>query len=745
MAIALAAIWPFIGRASLPLGTDAELHVFRLAELSHLVRSGELYPRWAPDFYHGFGYPIFNYYAPLSYYAALPVELLPGLNAVAGVKAVFVLGTLLGGLGVYGFVRDNWGRWGGLAAASLFLYAPYIQYIDPQARGVLAESFSFGVMAMALWFLDKVRRGHGRFTWSAAVGWVTAVILSHNLMALLFFGMLSAWAVWLVVAEKPGRTTALRLFSALGLGLGLAAFFWLPVILERNAVNLNTLIGDGGNYDFRTHFLTWRELLSVSRRLDWGAAEPAFSFNLGVAQWAFGGAALALLAAGRVGRRPHLLFFALSLAVLLFLMLPASAWVWQAVPFLPFFQFPWRLLGATAILLAILSGAGFEAVVGEGRRGAWAAAAAVILPILLGLPLTQPAPWDDFGPANLWQMSQIEQKGYWLGTTSTADYVPVTVEMTPGRQPSVVAPLETWGALDRVNWATVPPEAVVTTENITPLHVRYTVDSPLDFRLRLFLLDFPGWQVKVNGRMIETELGTPEGFIVIPLTAGQHVVDVDFRDTPARQLAWGVTAVSLLAALLLARRWWGKGSVSLSYEPIKTDGPIWAAVLGVTALFVFGLNPSGVLHLSSTGNEAVAAETAVFADFGRQIALIGYTANGTVLQPGDDLSLAFYWKAQAKIDINYSVFVHILRPDGSLIPPQSDKLNPGDFPTRRWTLDKYVTDEYLLSLPPDFPPGRYTVAVGFWVLTEGWRLPLLDENGMQIGDRYELFDLVVEP
>ncbi|MFQ5421059.1 MAG: hypothetical protein ACE5EY_11940, partial [Anaerolineae bacterium] len=76
LAIALVAVWPFISRASLPPGTDAELHIFRLVELSHLVRSGEFYPRWAPDFYHGFGYPIFNYYAPLSYYAALPVELL---------------------------------------------------------------------------------------------------------------------------------------------------------------------------------------------------------------------------------------------------------------------------------------------------------------------------------------------------------------------------------------------------------------------------------------------------------------------------------------------------------------------------------------------------------------------------------------------------------------------------------------------------------------------------------------------
>ncbi|MCA9997490.1 MAG: hypothetical protein KDE56_17145, partial [Anaerolineales bacterium] len=81
VAIAFIALWPFLHIPSLPQGTDAELHIFRLVELSQLVRGGELYPRWAPDFYHGYGYPIFNYYAPLTYYVGLLVELLPRLDA----------------------------------------------------------------------------------------------------------------------------------------------------------------------------------------------------------------------------------------------------------------------------------------------------------------------------------------------------------------------------------------------------------------------------------------------------------------------------------------------------------------------------------------------------------------------------------------------------------------------------------------------------------------------------------------
>ncbi|KAA3658500.1 MAG: hypothetical protein DWQ04_24895, partial [Chloroflexi bacterium] len=111
--ICMIAVWPFISHASLPEGTDAELHIFRLHELSLLVRGGEWYPRWAPNFYHGYGYPIFNFYAPLAYYVGLGFELLPQFDAVAGIKAVFVLAILLAGIGMYGFVRDNWGRQAG--------------------------------------------------------------------------------------------------------------------------------------------------------------------------------------------------------------------------------------------------------------------------------------------------------------------------------------------------------------------------------------------------------------------------------------------------------------------------------------------------------------------------------------------------------------------------------------------------------------------------------------------------------
>ncbi len=763
LVIALLAVWPFISRGSLPVGTDAELHVFRLHELGQLVAGGEFYPRWAPNFYHGYGYPIFNYYAPLTYYLGLLVERWPAFDAVDGVKFVFVLGLLAAAVGMYGFVRDNWGRGAGYVVTAVYLYAPYVQYIDPHARGVLAESFSLGVFPLALWALDRLRRGvAGGWGFVTAVLLTAAVILSHNLMALLFFGVLAGWAVWHLAGylgeKRRGGDTAVSpnalktIFTALILGVGAAAIFWLPVLVERNEVNLNTLLGQGDNYDFRTHFLSAWEMLAFSQRLDWGASEPAFRFNLGVAQWVLGGLGIVMVLLRRVKYIFHAVFFILVLLILLFLMLPLSAFVWDKLPFLPFFQFPWRLLGPAAAMLAILAGAGTagltDRVTLRGKAAWWLPALFAGAAVLLGLPLSQPALWDDFGEVNNLRMTLIENSGRWLGTTSTADYVPATVDMLPARQGSVVAPIAEGKPPDRVNYASLPEGASVATEVVRPLFTRYFVNTPKEMPLRLFLFDFPGWQVRVDGQPVETELGRPEGFIVVPLPAGEHVVEVEFGSTPDRTAALWISLLSLLLAVvggvLISRSQYNNQLLTTNNQSFtKTDWSVLAAVGGITAVTILLLNPLGWLHDNSTGFTAVPAQQDLFADFGEQIALIGYTASTDTAVPGDTIEVALYWKKQDRIDINFQSFVHVLNPAGELLA-QSNHLNPGEFPTRQWPDDKYVRDVHTLTIPPDAPPGRYTVSAGLWVQTEGWRLPLLDESGKQVGDTVKLFELEIE-
>jgi len=757
-AICLLAIWPFLSNPSLPEATDTELHIFRLAEMSRLVRGGELFPRWAPNFYFGYGYPIFNFYAPLTYQLGLVFDFMPLLGPVQAVKILFIIGIGLSGLGMYGLVRDIWGRGAGLVASASYVYAPFILFVDPYARGDLPESFSFGVFAVALWAINRLRQSPSWKNWLAAVFFIAALILTHNLMSMVFFSILFLWSLWQLVVKENGqvepsitggfrRLLKSRIYLALLLAVTLAASFWLPVALESDTVNLGTLIGEGGHFDFRNNFLGLSELFGGIKRLDWGATESDYSLNVGIAQSILGVIGATALFVQRTRARKQGAYFLIAMIILIVLMLEQSSPLWEVVPMLPFLQFPWRLLGAAAAMFAVLGGIGASLLLdlAPERFAGWIVGGIIGLVLLIAMPLVHVPPWaDDFGETTARRVLEYELAGKWLGTTSTADFVPVTVDSLPRPEATLVEAIRSQQPLDRVNRVTLPKNTQIVSESVTPLRTRYHVSGDQGFLLRLFQFDFPGWQASIDGTRVETELGRPEGFLVVPVPAGEHLVEISFTNTWERKVSILISALGLIGALVVAWQFGKHRGMELVHfqEMTEEDADHWASVLptiGIVTIligaFVVFIEPSAVLRFDSEGTIAQPAQTDAYADFGGQIALIGYDFNPDIYNPGDQVDVTLYWKAMNSIDINYQVFVHLLDSEGQLVA-QSDKLNPGDFPTRRWPSDKYVRDEHSFVIPYETPDGDYALSVGLWVADKGWRLPLLDTTGEQVSDNY---------
>jgi hypothetical protein len=177
-------------------------------------------------------------------------------------------------------------------------------------------------------------------------------------------------------------------------------------------------------------------------------------------------------------------------------------------------------------------------------------------------------------------------------------------------------------------------------------------------------------------------------------------------------------------------------------DQLRADWPILLVAGGLTAAAILAA-PLGLFHAQSDGRELDVDGVEYYVNFGDQIALLGYTASSDALEPGDTLEITFYWRAERPLEIGYQVFVHLLDVAGEPVA-QSDKLNPGEFPTRRWPVDRYVPDTHRLKVPADLPLGEYTVATGLWVQSEGWRLPVFDEGGQPVGDRADLFVLRVK-
>ena len=738
LALACIAAAPFLTRPGLPRQTDAELHIYRAAELGHTLRAGAFYPRWAPDFYYGYGYPIFNYYAPLTYYLANLFDLLPGVGVVGGVKAIFILGFLVASWGAYLLGRELFGSDGGVLSAASFIFGPYILFIDPHARGVLAEHFAICLLPMVFYAFRRLMSGvGGRWALLGSTLSLAALVFSHNLLALVASCLLLAYWTWEILFGG-GRDRAGWGGLALALAATIVAFFWLPAMMERGAIQLE-VIGPG-HFDFHEHFLSLRELLTPARILDFGATAPHYRFNLGLAQWLLALPALGALVRPTTPHRRILFYFVLVSLGLLFLVLPASTFVWERVPWMEYLQFPWRLLGPINLMLAVCAASGATLLAPDSRWRNPALATLVAAILLLALPVLYPPMWEpDFGPTSPHDIIEWEQHSGALGTTSTGDFVPVKAARVPMHpQPSLVESYISPGPVDRVNRASLPEGARVKIVEQAPLCDRFAVYMPQRFVLRLFTFYFPGWRAYVDGEEVEIKIGDPEGFITFMVPAGEHEVVVRFEDTPPRTAGWIISVAGLVVLIVALSLMRAPGVQETEFLP-KTPSlrtTFWLG--GVLLLFV--IFKCGVidahdnwLRYTSPPGQAWAAHQELRANFGNQIELLGYDLPRRRVRAGEKFPVVLYWHPLAPLDLNYQSFVHLAHPL-HVLWGQEDHLNPGGLPTTQWSLGKYVWDEYEIRVLPETPPGKYELNVGLYLEAEGFRLQRYDEEGHVVGD-----------
>jgi hypothetical protein len=134
----------------------------------------------------------------------------------------------------------------------------------------------------------------------------------------------------------------------------------------------------------------------------------------------------------------------------------------------------------------------------------------------------------------------------------------------------------------------------------------------------------------------------------------------------------------------------------------------------------------------------------VRADLDGKMELRGYDVSPTVGKAGRDLELTLYWRAQAPMDRDYTIFVHLVDSDGQLVAQHDGQpWWEASLPTSTWDPGEELQDRHVLTLPPDTPPGSYSLRVGayYWETLE--RLPVV-ESGVAVGDYVELGRFEVE-
>lgn len=114
------------------------------------------------------------------------------------------------------------------------------------------------------------------------------------------------------------------------------------------------------------------------------------------------------------------------------------------------------------------------------------------------------------------------------------------------------------------------------------------------------------------------------------------------------------------------------------------------------------------------------------ANFSNQIALRGFGISNPTPAAGQPVTLTLHWQAVSEIPVSYTTFIHLVDSDGNVVA-QSDVLpGQGQWLTKSWQPQEWITDQIALSLPADLSPGQYQLLVGWYHLKTGQRLPLVD-------------------
>jgi hypothetical protein len=173
---------------------------------------------------------------------------------------------------------------------------------------------------------------------------------------------------------------------------------------------------------------------------------------------------------------------------------------------------------------------------------------------------------------------------------------------------------------------------------------------------------------------------------------------------------------------LLARKRWQRYLiiVLLAAQLLVFNAFLRVVTTGVT-------NPPELTYDSPTSGFVYPFEV----NFDEQIALAAYAVEPPIVAPGAALEVKLIWQGLTQMARPYTVFVHLLGPDGVLVAQLDSMPKEGRAPTTCWVPWKSISDVHILTIPVDTPLGGYTLLTGLYIWETEERLPVISEVLLQ--------------
>ena len=522
-------------------GHDFDFHLLSWLEAANQF-AHFVYPHWAYTPAWNAGEPRFLFYPPISWALGAALGLILPWTLVPAAFTWIAL--TLSGLTMHRLARRYASPAGALLAATLYLANPYMLF-------TAYERTAYGELLAAAWlpllfatiFAERIRVL--RIAIPLALLWLTnapAAVMGSYALAFL--------TIVRLVLSRRATPWSRALTTAAGtlLGLALAGFYIIPAVYEQRFVQISMAVIQGMRP--ADHFLFHRMGGNTVDALFHDQVVRTASLValtlLGAITVAF---MLSLRQASSVPHpsRPHsdgwdtklpdprLPLLLLTLLIAFLLTLP-SLFLWNHIPKLAFLQFPWRLCALLGVILATLAALSLD------RIKISSVLAAPLLSLALVLPawhlFHQPCDLEDAVTARVALFHSSK------GTDPTDEYTPTQVDgdaLQPGDPPYWLIPVSDPNA----------PPATRVVPGPAPSH--FTLDAPAPEHLVLNLRQYPAWQVRLNGTIVQPlSPKRHDGLITIAVPAGRDSIDLQSIRTPDEDAGLAITGAAALCGLGIA-------------------------------------------------------------------------------------------------------------------------------------------------------------------------------------------------
>ncbi|OGJ22491.1 MAG: hypothetical protein A2804_02965 [Candidatus Pacebacteria bacterium RIFCSPHIGHO2_01_FULL_46_10] len=519
--------------------TFDDVQVVRVQAMVDELKNGQFPVRLVSKLGIGGGYMLFQFYPPLVYYIGA-VFFTVGYPVVHATKLVFLLAYAVGagGMMVLGYTMTR-NKVLATLGAMMLITSAYFNF-DAYSRGALAELMAFGLVPWVLWTYMQLRNANSSLrdtVWIpvSALSYA-ALVYAHTIIGFALAPFVALMCIW-----RPfSRGRWVRFGVSALVVFGLCASLLLPVMSERKYVAYDST--EYAQDAYRGTFRNFSQIFGSESLLNDFRA-PSLGVGLavgGLVSLIYGLWSIQKHVQGKKDKvmASHMQAILWSTILALFLMHPASTWVWERVSYLRFMQYPYRFLTVLTVY-AILCVLLFLKLSLKSRVHR-----VIKIIVILGI-LT--APWifqrQNFQPLGYVFVDTFEATGSCGTTTWQNELLPRWVEeCLDGGGGDVV----------RAKSNAVKIQSISIDKGERKISFITNGKAGEVFVRKYY---FPGWIVRTPSESFVPSYTTHNGLITFFVREGITEYRVVFTDTPVRKIGNSVTVGTAIAVAIYVIGW----------------------------------------------------------------------------------------------------------------------------------------------------------------------------------------------